>query len=293
MNYTELRELRAEFKEIIDENLKGSDYLNRKSFRPIRAKMKGKGLKFYQYRSSSDRALEQLRNSELSCSNPKMFNDIFEGMVKSKDDDKIEVKKIIEKASNAVSIACFSETWTNQLMYAHYAASYTGFCIEYDYDRMLDCIYEIGYFYPVIYQHRPSSLAKMGELSKAIDKVQNRIANNELIFDKIDDLISFFVHKPNIWSYEREWRLIVPLSMFDKFFTKVSDCGNFHIIENFDCVSAIYLAANITDENEKKIIDIVKEKNLYRKDSSDHIKVYKTHIVESEYRIGRKRIKLE
>ena len=94
MNYTELR---REFKKIIDEDMKRVDYLNRKRFRPVRAKMRGQGLKFYQYRGPSDWTFEQLRNNELSCSNPKKFNDIFEGMVKSKDDDKIEVKKLSRK----------------------------------------------------------------------------------------------------------------------------------------------------------------------------------------------------
>ncbi len=290
MNYTELRK---EFKKILDENLKGVDYLNRKRFRPVRTKMRGQGLKFYQYRGPSDRAIEQLRNNELSCSNPKKFNDIFEGMVKSKDDDRIEVKKIIEKASNAVSIACFSETGANQLMYAHYAASYTGFCIEFDYDRMLNSAVDIGYFYPVIYQHSPSSLAKMRELSEAIDRCYESLSNNEPFYEKIDDLISYFIHKPYIWSYEREWRLIVPVSQFENFFTKVSDDGMFHTIEKFDCVSAIYLAANIDAKHKKTIIDIAKEKNSARKNPSEHIKVYQTHIIESSYKIGRKEINLK
>lgn len=289
MNYSELR---RDFKKIIDENLEGTSYLNLKQFRPIRARMKGKGFKFYQYRSPSDRSLDQLRNSELSCSNPKKFNDVFEGMVKSKDDDKIEVRGIIKNASNAVSIACFSESWFNQLMYAHYAASYTGFCIEYDYDRMLNCIPNIRYFFPVIYQHRPSSLAKMRELSKSIDKIYKDLSEGKLVVEKIDDLISYFIHKPYMWSYEREWRLIVPLSQFNNFFTKESADGMFHIMENFDCISAIYLAANITPSYKDKIIDIVKNKNIACKDPSEYIKVYQTHIIESSYKIGRREIKI-
>lgn len=297
MNYTELR---AEFKKIFDENLEGYNFLNKKNFGPIRYRMKGQGLKFYQYRSPSPRTLNQIKNCELSCSNPKMFNDVFEGMVKSKDDDKIEIKEVIERASNAVSIACFSETPANQLMYAHYAASYKGLCIEYDYDRMLNCIPDIGYFYPVIYQHSPSSLAKMRELSKSIDKHISAIAENKIALVKIDDLISYFVHKPYIWKYEREWRLIVPVSQFHAFFTNESVNEMFHTMKNrFDCISAIYLAANIEDapkingENYKdELIEIVKEKNSKRKNPGEYIKVYQTHIIESSYKIGRKEIKL-
>ena len=289
MNYTELR---IEFKKIIDENLGSDDFLNKELFRPLRVKMRGQGLKFYQYRRPSDWAFDQLRNNELSCTNPKKFNDVFEGVVKSKDDDKIEVKKVIEKASNAVSIACFSETKANQLMYAHYAASYTGFCIEYDYDRMLNVVPDIGYFYPVIYEHTPSSLAKMSDISQAIDRCNMSLSKTNSLSEKIDDLISYFIHKPYVWSYEREWRLIVPILQFDNFFTKASNDGMFHTIEKFDCVSAIYLATNIDDEHRNKIIDIVKEKNSTRKNPSEYIKVYQTHIIESTYKIGRKEIKL-
>lgn len=259
--------------------------------------MKGQGLKFYIYRRPSQRCLDQLRDGVLSFSNPKKFNDIFEGMVKSKDDDKIEVRDVIEKASNAVSIACFSETWANQLMYAHYAESFTGFCIEFDYDRMLKCVPNIGYFFPVIYQHSPVKLAKMRELSESIDKTYKGIAEHKIVLDKIDDLISYFIHKPYIWSYEREWRLIVPLSQFSNFFIDPSPAESFHQLKNFDCISAIYLAANIKNgedpDYKDKIIDIVKEKNSARTDPSEYIKIYQTHIVESYYKLGRNEIKLK
>ena len=186
-------------------------------------------------------------------------------------------------------------------MYAHYASSYTGICIEYDYDRMLDCIPDIGYFYPVIYQHSPSSLAKMRELSTAIDVHIMGIEEKKLVFEKIDDLISYFVHKPYIWSYEREWRLIVPVSQFHNFFTNESVDEMFHTIKNrFDCISAIYLAANIEEApkiKDKKykdeIIELIKEKNSTQKNPSKQIKVYQTHIIESSYRIGRKELKLK
>ena len=53
--------------------------------------------------------------------------------------------------------------------------------------------------------------------------------------------------------WESVWRLIVPISQFRDFFTWASADGKFHIIENFDCVSAIYLAANIDDDHKKMI----------------------------------------
>lgn len=43
-----------------------------------------------------------------------------------------------------VAITCFSEVNNEQLMWAHYAGSYSGFCIEYDFSKSCDSAFLRG-----------------------------------------------------------------------------------------------------------------------------------------------------
>ena len=60
----------------------------------------------------------------------------------------IYIPKLKEFLSS-ITISCFSSSgWDNQLMWAHYARSYSGICIEYDFNEMNEFI---GFIYPVLY----------------------------------------------------------------------------------------------------------------------------------------------
>ena len=281
---------RQSFKDIFDKNLESDDFLNRKPFRPIRGAMYSEpNLKFYQYRHTEGSNLGNLENDILTFGNPLHFNDIFEGMVKSKDGDKKIVESIIKMACNDVAIACFTETWNNQLMYAHYSRAFKGFCVEYDYKEMCKCFPEIGYFYPVIYQKSPSSLAKMKALRELIDKHYRGFKEGKLVLEKVDDLISYFVHKPDIWQYEREWRYIYILPRTSHILEE-TEANITYSLKNFDCISAIYLAANIGSNDEKKIRDIVNSKNSVRTTPREKIKLFKTYIKKDSYELEREQI---
>lgn len=48
-----------------------------------------------------------------------------------------------------LTISCFSVSgWNNQLMWSHYANSYAGICVEYDFTKINNFI---GFIYPVAY----------------------------------------------------------------------------------------------------------------------------------------------
>ena len=48
-----------------------------------------------------------------------------------------------------LTVTCFSASgWDNQLMWSHYANSYSGICVEYDFEKMDKFI---GFMYPVKY----------------------------------------------------------------------------------------------------------------------------------------------
>ena len=282
-------------KQIIERNLSTDNFLSIKQFKNYHMIMDSySGLKFYQYCSPSDRRIDQFDNNIFSCSNPLCFNDIFEGMVVAKDEiERASVREMIKKACNAVFIGCFSESWDNLLMNAHYSASFTGFCLEYDYTRMRTH-FPYLYFFPVIYQDHPSALAKIIQLGQDIDQVNAAIATGKLSFKKIDDVISYFIHKADIWEYEREWRLIIPVTQYENFGGRIEN-DYFLLIENFDCVSAVYLGANITDENKEKILEIVRRKNADRRRSTSglpEIEVYETGICQDSYKLISKKVAL-
>ena len=58
-----------------------------------------------------------------------------------------------------LTVVCFSASgWDNQLMWSHYANSYSGICIEYDFQEMNKFI---GFMYPVEYcEQRPTLMLK-------------------------------------------------------------------------------------------------------------------------------------
>ncbi len=137
--------------------------------------------------------------------------------------------------SDKYRIACFSAYMWNskeyeQLMWAHYAQSHRGFCVEYDIsplfnDKIMDKdlfnIYSLGKaneyllpskqrtimmngFFPVHYSSKRIELSKTlcYAISKNLCNKKQRCDINIKVFRSI-------VTKTLPWKYEQEWRLIV------------------------------------------------------------------------------------
>ena len=287
-------QLRKSYEDVIAENLKTDDMLSIKAFRKhyISLLKDSTNLKFYKYYKPTYFTIRNLEKDLLMCNNPSAFNDIYEGMVTSDKLDSSEVRSIITNVSSAVSISCFSETWDNLLMYAHYADSFRGFCIEYNFDYIRDRL-PLLYFFPVIYQSQPVSLEQMQKLNDDINQVKAAFKEDSLTIEKIDDVISYFIHKANIWNYEREWRFIIPVTQYGNYFNSKDVSADKHFIPNFDCISAIYLAPNIDDLHKEHICEIIKKKNKERAESGSPyppILVYQTKIQEAKYMLEKKQV---
>ncbi len=117
--------------------------------------------------------------------------------------DKIYVPFLKDFLSK-LTVTCFSASgWNNQLMWSHYANSYSGICVEYDFGKMNDFI---GFMYQVKYSSiRPTvSLIDLGLSSFQKDD------NGNLITDEVDikAIFSYLLSKNKCWSYEEEWRII-------------------------------------------------------------------------------------
>lgn len=88
-----------------------------------------------------------------------MLENLHDAAIEMRDTKYIpEIRKFLSK----ITISCFSTSgWNNQLMWSHYANSYAGFCVEYDFSKLKEFV---GFVYPVKYtKERPTiSLKDVG-----------------------------------------------------------------------------------------------------------------------------------
>lgn len=138
-------------------------------------------------------------------------------------------------------IACFSERKSDYfssdtLMWAHYAQSYKGFCVEYDVKKMLSTIFSYYSYYncgdnnftsgkidgnvlnkifsnglfPVVYKSKQISIPAATSFYIAQDKCSAKYINNVQL-----QFLKSLLTKDLIWRYEQEWRLIVDESLVE------------------------------------------------------------------------------
>lgn len=95
-----------------------------------------------------------------------------------------------EYARNMYNICCFSETYDNNLMWAHYADNHSGFCIGYNIKNLNNNLTHLTL--PVIYKDN---------FFISIDDLEN--------IDGSKCMHALSVKSPE-WSYEKEWRTFFP-----------------------------------------------------------------------------------
>ena len=95
---------------------------------------------------------------------------------------------------NEIGIFSLSGTYKDELLWAHYANSHFGFCIEYDLD-VLTKAYKADkiYSFPVSYSNSPPQISLNDLLDKEGISIIRKIAGN----------------KSKRWEYEKEHRIIV------------------------------------------------------------------------------------
>lgn len=87
-----------------------------------------------------------------------------------------------------IGIASFSETWDNELMWAHYADAFRGICVVYSTTKLLTGLDAGHAFARVAYMDRPYMLNLSGMRSE--ERARAVLSTKNLK-----------------WTYEREWRL--------------------------------------------------------------------------------------
>lgn len=110
----------------------------------------------------------------------------------------------MQKFLSQLTVTCFSASgWNNQLMWSHYANSYAGICIEYDFSQIRDFN---GFIYPITYSEQRSTLT-LSELGLHFTNRNGKIETDNQEAN-ILAVIKHMLVKNRCWEYENEWRII-------------------------------------------------------------------------------------
>lgn len=151
-------------------------------------------------------------------------------------------------------MSCFSEIWDSIPMWAYYAGSHAGVCIEYDLSR-LDLNKELN-----------------REIIRNISKVHYTPVRVDLgaMLVESEDLnggLNFMISKADAWEHEHEWRII---------------CETEEEYLPFDCISKIYLGVNFPKDSERynALVEAVK--------SYENLNIYKCVLDAHEYKLAQR-----
>jgi hypothetical protein len=182
----------------------------------------------------------KLSNAELKKMTDKNFAENY-AIIR---DPKLFSKRVNEMMDSLIGVFTLTEDNTNILMWSHYADSHKGFCVEYDSQRLLQICY---------------NYAKIGDFIVAIkvkySSIYPQINPYKLNHDDEDylDYMDCLTVKSEVWSYEKEWRLIY------------SRHPNEALSFPDNIVKAIYFGVNCSDENINTVKNLTKEKKIIPK----------------------------
>lgn len=138
-------------------------------------------------------------------------------------------------------VCSFSAANDSLLMWGHYGADHTGFCIEYDLQNLPPENSYRKFLYPVVYSNEFYNLTPWAE---SLPKAKSEK------FNQIGPLLSL-LHKFEGWSYEKEWRLIIIEQ------TEIPD-------QNLPTPSPsrVFLGSRVSNETKAEIVQVCVSKNI-------------------------------
>lgn len=130
-------------------------------------------------------------------------------------------------------IYSLSKTFTDELLWAHYANSHNGFCIEYDLDKLCEFEGTKYSIFDVLYQNKPPIMN--------VDSMFTSDAQNEIL-QKLTSV------KSKRWEYEEEIRIITP-----------SEGKQYY---DFRAVRSIYFGLRMKKENIRLIMETLQGRGI-------------------------------
>lgn len=175
-----------------------------------------------------------------------------------------EIKLAIHRAlAKSIGILCLSESPINLLMWAHYANSHRGFVIEFESSS--------NFFNQT--QNDSNNFQRL-------HKVKYVKTMPQVTLEKMDNFDPFTC-KSIEWSYEQEWRMLLPLASANN----KKDCDGPLAVHLFnlpsECITSILLGAMITQKTEKDIVALVDTNPKF-----SHVKLYKAFVDDQNYKMN-------
>ena len=170
-------------------------------------------------------------------------------------------------------ICCFSKNYNNILMWSHYSLNHTGICIGIKLDSNSNVAFapnELGF------SALPPKEVIYSEDNKKLPSIYNKDVNQENLF-------KFFCYKAKYWSYEDEYRLIIPLKA-----TRNSNILNL----KKNSIAEILFGLKVPDEvikntlikiENSKFLDLNSVKFYKMKDKTGYYEVEKEEINPKDY----------
>lgn len=217
-----------------------------------------KKMRYFSFRCFSDYALADIKKEQISLAHPREFNDPLDTILVWWLNDSIqngspglqlEFKLLMKKAVEHIKIRCMiGSKYTNEagevkertieelsiLMWAHYAKSHTGFCVEYELDKTKLCM-----------SYRPEE--DKADLIQPIKYVSN------INIDDDPSMEMALFHKSDFWEYENEMRLC----SFDSL-----NCDEYPALSCPGSIKAIYLGVKCSDKNRRDMERVVADKDI-------------------------------
>ncbi len=210
-------------------------------------------MKAYKYRSIEkdifERDFETIKNNSFYSSNYSMLNDPFDIYFNEEISQLIDLLKTLfpyqelENFENQfkevlnfkeeIGVYCLSKDFLNEQLWAYYASSYSGYCVEYDLDKLIDKEqnFDFQYQFEIDYKDNIPTLG-----------IDDMINLQEGFIKKM------FATKKSAWRHEEEIRLI-----FDKFGMK-----KFHP----SAITGIYFGAKTPEIIKESFYGIFKDMDV-------------------------------
>lgn len=158
----------------------------------------------------------------------------------------------LKKFLSSMTISCFSASgWQNALMWSHYANSYAGFCVEYDFNKMTNFI---GFVEKIEYSRtRPTiSLKDIGISGLQYVEKEDGTKTAEIVYAEtnLEKVLEYITVKDTCWKYEEEWRII-----------NIGEPNTPYFIEMPE-IKSITFGLNIDYLCKQLLWDVCKEKNI-------------------------------
>lgn len=167
-------------------------------------------------------------------------------------------KYITSSLENMLGILCLSELRDSLLMWAHYADAHQGFVIGFNSNS-------------AFFSQRQSDSSDIGFL----EKVKYSDIRPSLSLGEVRDL-SCFMTKADVWKYEKEWRMVMPLNKADKI---IGDGPTAVHLFSFPkaAVHSIIIGSRTPENIKSKILKIITQDDGYREASVIQASVDEKH----------------